>query len=160
MGEQIVYEQSAQLITSGLMPVELDLDPQPDAPTRIQVEFLSPTELKHEGVLAARPEFPILFSRIRDRVATLSRLYGAGPLDLDYIGSSARAAEVKMIRCEVHREQTERRSSKTGQSHSIGGFVGVAEYEGDLAEFLPFLRAAKWTGVGRQSVWGKGELTM
>ena len=42
--------------------------------------------------------------------------------------------------------------------HSIGGFVGEAEYEGDLAEFVPYLRVAKWTGVGRQTVWGKGEV--
>jgi len=42
--------------------------------------------------------------------------------------------------------------------HSLGGFTGEAEYEGDLAEFLPWLRAARWVGVGRQTVWGKGEL--
>jgi CRISPR/Cas system endoribonuclease Cas6 (RAMP superfamily) len=52
----------------------------------------------------------------------------------------------------------ERRSSRTGQTHSIGGFVGEAEYEGDLAEFVPYLKAAKWVGVGRQTVWGKGEI--
>jgi len=38
--------------------------------------------------------------------------------------------------------------------------VGIAEYEGDLAEFLPYLEAARWTGVGRQSVWGKGEISL
>ncbi|MCU1257176.1 MAG: hypothetical protein JWO80_61, partial [Bryobacterales bacterium] len=43
---------------------------------------------------------------------------------------------------------------------SIGGFLGTAEYEGELAEFLPYLQAAKWTGVGRQSVWGKGEISV
>jgi len=52
----------------------------------------------------------------------------------------------------------ERRSSRTGQVHGIGGFVGVAEYEGELGEFVPYLEAARWTGVGRQCVWGKGEL--
>jgi hypothetical protein len=52
----------------------------------------------------------------------------------------------------------ERRSSRTGQVHPIGGFVGEAEYEGDLAEFVPYLHAARWTGVGRQTVWGKGEI--
>jgi hypothetical protein len=53
-----------------------------------------------------------------------------------------------------------RRSSRTGQTHGIGGFTGFAEYEGDLAEFLPWLEAAQWTGVGRQSVWGKGEIRL
>jgi hypothetical protein len=36
--------------------------------------------------------------------------------------------------------------------------MGSADYEGDLAEFLPFLEAARWTGVGRQTVWGNGEI--
>jgi hypothetical protein len=65
-----------------------------------------------------------------------------------------------MTRCEIRRVEVERRSGRTGQSHSIGGFAGVAEYEGDLREFLPFLEAAQWTGVGRQAVWGKGEIAV
>ena len=28
----------------------------------------------------------------------------------------------------------------------------------DVAEFLPYLEIARWTGVGRQTVWGKGEI--
>jgi hypothetical protein len=63
-----------------------------------------------------------------------------------------------MISCNLRQDNTQRRSSRTGQSHLIGGFLGTAEYEGDLAEFLPFVQAAKWTGVGRQPVWGKGEI--
>ena len=139
-------------------PVSLDLTPSPVSVRRIRVHFLTPTELKHEDGIAERPEFPILFGRIRDRIATLSRLYGDGALDIDFQGSNARAAVVQMTACRLQRREGERRSSKTGQVHSIGGFVGEAEYEGDLGEFLPFLDAARWTGVGRQSVWGKGEI--
>jgi hypothetical protein len=40
----------------------------------------------------------------------------------------------------------------------LGGFTGWAEYEGELREFVPYLEAARWTGVGRQTVWGKGEI--
>jgi hypothetical protein len=25
-----------------------------------------------------------------------------------------------------------------------------------MGEFMPYLRAAKWVGIGRQTVWGKG----
>jgi CRISPR-associated endoribonuclease Cas6 len=115
--------------------------------------------LKDEHRIARRPEFPILFGRIRDRISTLSRLYGAGILGIDYLGTNERAARVRMTVCELRHRKTERRSTKTGQLHSIGGFVGVAEYEGDLSEFLPWLHAARWTGVGRHAVWGKGEIS-
>jgi len=60
------------------------------------------------------------------------------------------------MRCDVRQVDVVRRSSRTGQVHSIGGFVGEAEYEGELDEFICFLRVVKWTGVGRQTVWGKG----
>ena len=54
----------------------------------------------------------------------------------------------------------DRRSTRTGQVHPLGGFAGWAEYEGELAEFLPWLRAAYWTGVGRHTVWGYGAISI
>jgi hypothetical protein len=33
-------------------------------------------------------------------------------------------------------------------------------YEGELSEFVPLLRAACRTGVGRQTVWGHGEIAI
>jgi hypothetical protein len=157
-GNVIVYDTECKARSLAPQPVTLDLTTTAIARDRVRVEFLSPTELKHENRIAGRPEFPILFGRIRDRVSTLSRLYGAGNLDVDYVGTNERAARVRMTACEVRRQETTRRSTKTGQVHSIGGFVGFAEYEGDLAEFLPWLSVAHWTGVGRQAVWGKGEI--
>ena len=157
---QVIYEHSAQMITDSLEPVVLDLALPASAPTHIRVEFLSPTELKHEQRIANRPEFPILFGRIRDRISTLRKLYGPGALDIDFQGTNARAASIQMTHCAVRRQESLRRSTRTGQTHSIGGFVGTAEYKGDLAEFLPYLEAACWVGVGRQSVWGKGEMSV
>ena len=141
-----------------LEPISLALEANGDASGHVRVRFLTPTELKCGGTLAVRPEFPALFARIRDRLSGLSALYGAGPLDIDFRGMGERAENIRMTRCEIEHERVNRRSSRTGQVHPLGGFTGEAEYSGDLAEFLPFLRAARWTGVGRQTVWGKGEI--
>jgi CRISPR/Cas system endoribonuclease Cas6 (RAMP superfamily) len=91
-------------------------------------------------------------------LSTLRALYGEGPLSIDFQGFGERAAQIRMVRCDVHEVSAQRRSRRTGQTHSLGGFVGEAEYEGDQAEFLPYLRAGRYTGVGRQTVWGKGEI--
>ncbi|MGD0434892.1 MAG: CRISPR system precrRNA processing endoribonuclease RAMP protein Cas6 [Bryobacteraceae bacterium] len=112
--------------------VSVPLGPGPEGVHRIQVEFRSPTELK--GV------------------------YGAGPLDIDFRSIGERASAVRLTRSELTHVTAYRRSSRSGQVHPLGGFVGVAEYEGALSEFLPYLEAAHWTGVGRQCVWGKGEI--
>jgi hypothetical protein len=141
-----------------MAPLELDLTSSIEPITRVRVCFLTPTELKSGQQLAARPEFSILAARIRDRISTLRELYGEGPLDIDFRAFGERAALVRMTRCEVRQIDVERRSSRTGQIHPIGGFVGEAEYEGDLREFVPYLRAAQWTGAGRQTVWGKGKI--
>lgn len=156
--ERTVYDCANGMAPGMVEPVCLDLAAPASAPGRVRVDFVSPTELKHEGRIVLRPEFPVLFGRIRDRVSTLRSLYGSGPVDFDYQGSGVRAARVRMTHCELRVEKMERRSSRTGQKHSIGGFVGSAEYEGDLAEFILWLEAAQWTGVGRQAVWGKGEI--
>ncbi|MBZ5609921.1 MAG: CRISPR system precrRNA processing endoribonuclease RAMP protein Cas6 [Acidobacteriia bacterium] len=139
-------------------PISIPLEPRHMESRRVRVEFLTPTELKSGPAPVATPEFGVLFARARDRVSTLRALYGAGPLDVDFRALGERAGAVKMVRCELRQVEAKRRSSRTGQVHGLGGLVGLAEYEGELGEFLPFLEAARWTGVGRQCVWGKGEI--
>ncbi len=141
-------------------PLQVSLDPAEDRVKRVTVCFRTPTELKSDGRTVEQPEFGVLAARLRDRISTLSALYGEGPLKLDFREFGERAARVQMTRCEIRPVEASRRSARTGQIHSLGGFVGQAEYEGDLTGFLPFLRAAHWTGVGRQTAWGKGALAV
>jgi hypothetical protein len=137
-------------------PLSLALDATGPSVARLVVRFVTPTELKSGGEVANSPEFATLVARARDRVSALRALYGPGPLPLDFGEMARRAASVRLVRCELDHVRAERRSSRTGLRHPLGGFTGVAEYAGEVAEFLPLLRAAWWTGVGRQTVWGKG----
>jgi len=150
----------AELTDVSSQLVAIDLDPVPDPVERVVVQFLTPTELKSGSQVAERPEFGILAARIRDRLSTLSALYDEGPLDLDFRGFAERAAGIRMQRCRIRQVERARRSGRTGQVHPLGGFVGEAEYEGDLREFVPYLDAAVFAGVGRQTVWGKGEIAV
>ncbi len=139
-------------------PLSLSLEPSGPPVSAIRIQFATPTELKSAHELAARPEFPVLFARVRDRISTLRSLYGAGPLDIDFRAMGELASAIKMTRCDLHQIEVTRRSARTAQIHSLGGFIGSADYEGDLTGFVPFLAAAYWTGVGRQTVWGKGQI--
>jgi len=138
-------------------PCSLPLDPELDFTEHTTVRFVTPTELKSGGQPVDRPEFGVLFARVRDRIATLRALFGQGPLEIDFHGMGERASSVNLIRCDLAWQHAARTSSRTGQTHPLGGFIGEAEYQGVLREFMPWLRAARWTGVGRQTVWGKGE---
>ncbi len=136
------------------VPLEL-----PSGPVdRLRVLFLTPTELKSGEKIVERPDFPVLFARARDRVSTLRAAYGTGALDIDFAGMAERAALVRAISCDIERTFVERLSKASGQRHPLSGFTGCAVYAGELREFMPILRAAEWTGVGRQTVWGHGAI--
>jgi hypothetical protein len=151
-----IYNGQTFLMTELPAPITLDLSSATETVSKIKVRFLTPTELKHGQALAAKPEFPILLGRIRDRISTLRALYGPGALDIDFKALSERAEQVRMTDCRIDFSEVERKSARTGERHPLGGFVGEAEYEGALGEFMPRLYAAPWVGVGRQTVWGKG----
>jgi len=141
--------------------ISLALEPRAESVHQLHVAFLTPTQLQRESnasTRAAEPDFSVLFARARDRVSTLRSLYGPGPLDIDFRAMGHRARAIRIAKCDLRRVSAVRRSRRTGQSHSIGGFVGQVEYQGDLTEFLPILEAARWTGVGRHCVWGNGEI--
>lgn len=138
---------------------EISLAPEPET-GGVTIEFVTPTELKHEGRIVARPEFPVLIARVRDRLGSLSRLYDCGSdVSLDWVGMVERARGVRLEGWRPGQvAPVTRFSTKTRQTHALGGFVGRARYVGPVGEFLPLLRAAQFTGVGRQTVWGKGEI--
>lgn len=148
----------AEVISVARDPMSVDLNPSNQPVSRIRVEFHTPTELKGRSQ-PANCGFPTLLARARDRVSTLRALYGEGPLPIDFRALAARAAAVITVRSDLRPIARERRSTRTGQHHSIGGRVGFAEYQGDLAEFLPYLQASCWTGVGRHCTWGNGHIT-
>lgn len=135
--------------------VTLDFKPT-EAATRARVRFETPTELKHSGRVWSRPDFSVLVRRIRDRVANLMALYGSGEPEWDFRSFGEAAEQVRVLRTDVGTLTMQRKSARTGQVHSIGGMVGEADYEGLLDPFLPFLRTAYFTGVGRHTVWGNG----
>ena len=156
-----IFDGSVILSTAPLEPCCVSLDPAPVPLRRVRVRFVTPMELKSGHQLAERPDFGILLARIRDRIGTLGDLYGATRLHMmDFAAFGRRAETVAMTRCELAHETVTRFSTRTRQTHPLGGFVGVAEYAGELAVFMPFLLAAQFAGVGRQTTWGKGEIAV
>ncbi len=145
-------------LTGAPSETELTLSLAPGEETcTARVLFLTPTELKHEDGLASVPHFAILFARAVSRLRTLAALYGK-PLTLDFESLAEQANRVELVQHSLTHEWAERVSTRTGQTHPLGGFTGHADYQGDLRELLPILHAAQYTGVGRQTVWGKGEI--
>ena len=115
-------------------------------------------EIKWKDGVIRRPDFPALISRLRDRIASLAAFHGSGPLDWDYSQIAESSESIGMSHCNVREVEAGRHSSRTGQTHGLGGFIGEACYEGDLDQFLPMLRVAEWIGIGRHTSWGNGAI--
>ena len=141
-------------------PSSVPLDGEPTPVPSVTLRFVTATELKAGGRVSDRPDFAVLFARLYERINTLRSLYGLEPSDRRQRppASHSAAAAIRLTRCDLTWEYASRKSTRTGQTHPLGGFSGEADYEGELAEFLPWLRAARWVGVGRQTVWGKGDV--
>jgi hypothetical protein len=148
----------AKLMNVDQSHLAFDLASDAEPTGRARIRFVTPTELKSGREIVDRPEFAVLFARLRDRISTLRALYGEGPLGIDFRAMGHAAGAIRMTRCDLEHRSVQRRSSRTAQRHPLGGFVGEAEYEGELRPFVNYLKLGKWIGVGRQTVWGKGEI--
>jgi len=157
----LVYDDGHGLEPEANTKIELPLVATEGAPVRrVRIRLVTPTELKSGGEVLESLPFRAVFARARDRVCTLASLYRdplAG-LDYDFRALGRRAAGVETVSTDLRWVSAQRRSSRSGEVHPLGGLVGEVQYAGELAEFMPILRAAEWTGIGRQTVWGKGAI--
>jgi len=149
----------AQLRDISEEKVSIPLEAPPSEGTQeLSLRFVTPTELKSNGHVLRDAPFKAVLARVRDRVASVSALYGDGPLLMDFRGMGERAARVTTVSSTLRWETVQRTSSRTRQTHPLGGFVGEVHYHGAVGEFIPIVRAAIWTGIGRHTVWGNGEI--
>ncbi len=146
-------------------PVRVSLDlPEADAPiTRIRVSFETPVEIKFRGAIAKQLDLPLLVNAAARRINTLRTLYDPGTAleQIQQISSLAEGAyRADLVRSDLHPVNVDRRSSRTGQVHSLGGLVGEVEFraaeDNDLARPSHLLQAAADLGIGRHTSWGNG----
>ena len=150
--------EQLQLLATRVSQVVIPLVPEPCR--LLQINFLTPMEIKWKDGVIRRPDFPALISRLRDRIASISSFHGSGPLNWNYNQIVECSESIQMTNCDVREVEADRRSSRTGQTHGLGGFIGKARYEGDLDQFIPMLRVAEWTGIGRHTSWGNGAIEL
>jgi CRISPR-associated endoribonuclease Cas6 len=157
---QIAIQQitSADAVRLKRMPeLQMPLDGT-DEYGNLRLIFATPTELKSEGKILTEPHFFCLIESLAERVRTLGRLYQSWPEEFTFQSVLEAAKTVKTIDWNWERKDSWRRSARSGRVHSVGGYTGWADYLGPLGRALPLLEVGRWTGIGRQTVWGKGEI--
>jgi hypothetical protein len=127
--------------------------------TRLTLRFSTPVDLRDHGAAVVIPEFAPIVRRLRDRASSLAAFFGDGPLELDFKGVSALAETVRLVENCTRVVTVNRRSSKTGHRHDIGGFVGEATYQGDaIGRLMPLIRVGELMHVGKHAAFGNGRI--
>ena len=154
-----VYSNETQYVraASKMLRASLVMKESPEA-TRIEVDYLTPTEIKYQGITVQSPGFHHLIKRLRDRINAIAWFYRGTLLDVDYAEFGKRAEAIRTVESHVTWVDRERLSSRTRQRHPIGGFVGRVVYAGEIGEYMPLLRFGEFVHVGKHAVWGNGRL--
>ena len=127
--------------------------------TSLALRFSTPLDLKDQGVPVGIPAFAPVIRRLRDRANALSTFFADGPLTLDFKGISAVAETVKLVRNATSLIEVNRRSSRTGQRHDVGGLIGEAEYEGEgIGRLMALVRIGEVVHVGKHAAFGNGRM--
>jgi len=125
---------------------------------RLTLTFLTPTRLKHRGRWVRQgPPFAVLVKALLGRLSSLSYFHCGHPLEVDFRGLIAQAAEIEIAACETAWTDWSRYSGRQQQRIHMGGLTGTVTYAGDLGQYLPLLAAGALIHVGKGTVFGNGQ---
>ena len=129
------------------------------SPGMVALQFLTPTHLVRDHYAVRVPTFPVLARALLRRLTALALFHGGadGEVTGDYFARLARQAEVvRLVSWQGDWREWERYSTRQDRRMTFGGVVGTAVYEGNVAEFLPYLVYGQAAHVGKQSTFGAG----
>ncbi len=127
----------------------------------LTIFFLTPTRIVYEERLTEKPEFHILIRNLLRRIAHLSYFHcGGDPSGFDFIGVIDRAMKISVKEKNLQWYDWERYSARQDARMKLGGFVGDVTFEGDMGEFIPYLRAGEAVHVGKGTSFGLGRYVM
>lgn len=127
------------------------------APHPFVIEPIKDTKM----VFTEKPEFHILIRNLLRRIAHLSYFHcGGDPLQFDFTGAISRATKIVAKEEKLQWYDWERYSARQDTRMKLGGFVGNIIFEGDLNEFIPYLKAGEFVHIGKGTSFGLGKYVM
>jgi len=128
------------------------------------LHFLTPLRVGEKEHLMRKPDLGVLTRRLLERCQSMAVHYGQpNPLALErenwrslslYLSDVAESA--RLIANETHWEDTWSGSRRTGRMSPVGGLVGTARWEGEIAPLVPWMLWGQSLQVGKSTVKGNG----
>ncbi|MEF3168217.1 MAG: CRISPR system precrRNA processing endoribonuclease RAMP protein Cas6 [Deltaproteobacteria bacterium] len=125
---------------------------------RMKIRFITPFRFRYQENLCDRPEFHILVRTLLRRISSLYYFHMGRHPDLPYADLIRLAEDVRISECDMKWHDWQRWSTRQKRPIPMGGIVGSATYEGELAPFLLPLALGTWVHVGKGTSMGLGKI--
>lgn len=127
--------------------------------TSLELDFVTPTRLVHQGRPVQIPEFHITLRALARRLQQLLQHHGDTALDADVPGWIREAGRVQLVSDQTRWQDWERTSARQQRKHVMGGLVGRATYEGQFpVEWLEMLSVCRVLHLGKATTFGMGRV--
>ncbi|NIA10556.1 MAG: CRISPR system precrRNA processing endoribonuclease RAMP protein Cas6 [Nitrospiraceae bacterium] len=125
---------------------------------KITLRFLTPARIKYKGKLTKDLNFEIVLRNLLRRQSSLAEIHCDEKWDLNWkeLIDSAKN-QVKTTHANLRWHDWERYSQRQDTKLKMGGFLGEITFEGNLSEFLTFLKLGEYLHIGKGTVYGLGK---
>ncbi|OQA92338.1 MAG: hypothetical protein BWY26_00348 [Elusimicrobia bacterium ADurb.Bin231] len=154
---KVIYDSQTGVLKNTIKEAILSDSEESCLYNSLKINFLTPTRIKFNGHYTSNPEFHILFRTLLRRISNLMYFYCGKSLDINFKETISQSERIKIKNINVKWHDWERYSSRQNTRMSLGGFVGEAEYSGDIMPFMPFLRLGEYTHIGKNCTFGLGK---
>lgn len=163
-GRRLLYDgatEDERLVCSATIHRGLEGNAVADGITRqVNLRFETPTRLRFSGHLTGKPEFHVLVRNLLRRLSALAIYHCDFGLEVDHKDLIRKAEAIATSREDLKWVDWERYSSRQNSRMTLGGFLGVVTFEGDLEPFTHFLRLGEIVHLGKGTAFGLGKYTI
>ena len=111
----------------------------------------TPVRILHGGELLKSIQFLTLIRNISNRIIAVTERYG-GWVDREEVERILLLAmDIKTVEENLRMEHLERYSNRLQRKMDFSGLIGKLEFEGRLTPFVPWLYAAQFLHIGRNT---------
>jgi hypothetical protein len=124
---------------------------------RVTLRFLTRVRIKYKGNPVTDLDFEIFMVTLLGRLESIARVHCDEKWDFDKIGLIKRSNDIRTIHNNLKWKELKRRSNRQNIEMEKGGLLGDITFEGELAEFMPFIKLGEFLHIGGGTAYGLGK---
>lgn len=156
-GRNLLYDGTSKIIKDKVREKELKIQRPKKSINQIAIKFLTPVRIIYQGRIAQSLDFSIIFRSLLRRIGLLSYFYSSKPFEIEYRRLIEQALPIKTKEARFKQTNLSRYSSRQERLIRMEGLIGEAIYQGNLSQFIPYLKIGEKIHIGKGTSFGFGK---